>query len=321
VILRCTQLEDLTQSLAQAHRNGEKVDSIDLSALDKVLEYTPEDMTVTVEAGISLASLQSHLAQHRQWLPVDPPHADSLTIANLLYQNVNGPRRLGYGTIRDHLIGLKAILADGRLIRSGGKVVKNVAGYDLCKMFVGSCGTLGVVVEATFKLLPVPEQETFLQANCPSLEQAAQLLGGIWNSELNPVVLDLHPHHPLPQAKDGINSSVTLVVGFAGTNDEVKWQTDLAGQLGLIDPSNLEYESSFWSESSTTPIQSISVLPSKVPDTIAKLKDGPWLARAGNGRIWFRSHQSQPSPDLPTKMMHRLKNAFDPSHVLPELPW
>jgi len=104
----------------------------------------------------------------------------------------SGPRRFGYGTIRDYLIGLKVVLADGTLISSGGKVVKNVAGYDLTKLFIGSHGSLGVIVEATFKLRPLPELEKFVQAKCDSLEKADAFIEAVLNSELTPIVVDLH---------------------------------------------------------------------------------------------------------------------------------
>src|SRR5438552_3360089 len=107
-------------------------------------------MTVTVETGLTLAALQARLAERGQWLPIDPPNPQTATLADILNANGSGPHRFGFGTIREHLLGLTVALADGRLIHSGGKVVKNVAGYDLCKLFVGSHGTLGVAVEATF---------------------------------------------------------------------------------------------------------------------------------------------------------------------------
>src|SRR6185503_10819360 len=151
--------EELARSLRDASQAASRIERIDLSALSRILEHAPEDMTVTVEAGATLASLQRALASRGQWLPVDPPHPERLTLAGLLDTNASGPRRAGFGTIRDYVIGLRVALADGRLIRSGGKVVKNVAGYDLMKLFIGARGTLGVIVEVTFKLLPLPEAE------------------------------------------------------------------------------------------------------------------------------------------------------------------
>jgi glycolate oxidase FAD binding subunit len=101
------------------------------------------------------------------------------SIAEILNSNASGPRRLGYGTIREHLLGITVAMADGRLIHSGGKVVKNVAGYDLCKLFVGSRGSLGVLVEATFKVGPLPEVERFVAARCDSPVDTVRWLGAV----------------------------------------------------------------------------------------------------------------------------------------------
>src|SRR5215813_5806138 len=108
----------------------------------------------TPEAGMTLGALQDALGQRGQWVSLDPPHARQGTLGGILASNASGPRRHLYGTARDLLIGLTMVLADGSIVRGGGKVVKNVAGYDLPKLAIGSFGTLGVIVEATFKLRP-----------------------------------------------------------------------------------------------------------------------------------------------------------------------
>ncbi|HIG81295.1 MAG TPA: FAD-binding oxidoreductase, partial [Verrucomicrobiales bacterium] len=106
--------------------------------MGELIEHVPEDMTATVQAGMSLGDFQTQLAQQNQWLPVDPPCPADRSIGALLAGNTTGPRRFGFGTVRDWLIGIAVVLPDGRLIRNGGKVVKNVAGFDLCKLFIGS---------------------------------------------------------------------------------------------------------------------------------------------------------------------------------------
>jgi glycolate oxidase FAD binding subunit len=130
--------------------------NIDLTQLNHILEYEPANLTVTVEAGMTLGALQKALAEHQQFLPLDPPQPSRATLGGIIATNSYGPMRLRYGTVRDWLIGARVVLADGTVVRGGGKVVKNVAGYDLPKLFVGSNGTLGVVAEATFKLCPLP---------------------------------------------------------------------------------------------------------------------------------------------------------------------
>jgi len=126
------------------------------SRLAGVIDHEPADLTVTVGAGMRLADVAVALARAGQFLPLDPPHADAATIGGLIGANSNGFWRARYGAVRDLLIGTRIALVDGTVARAGGRVVKNVAGYDLDKLLVGSFGTLGVVVEATFKVLPLP---------------------------------------------------------------------------------------------------------------------------------------------------------------------
>ena len=129
---------------------------LDTTALAGVVAHVPADLTVTVAAGTRIADLRSALARAGQFLPLDPPHADGATVGGVVAANSNGFGRARYGGVRDLLIGTTAVLGDGTIARSGGRVVKNVAGYDLNKLFVGSLGTLGVLVECTFKVLPRP---------------------------------------------------------------------------------------------------------------------------------------------------------------------
>ncbi len=146
-----------------------------LSRLNKVTEHEPADLTVTCQAGMSLRALQKHLAAAGQMVPFDPSLPGRATIGGLLATNAYGPARLACGAARDFTIGLRVATADGRLTRSGGRVVKNVAGYDLCKLYVGSLGTLGVIVEATFKLAPLPKLERCIVLGIPSPAAACGL--------------------------------------------------------------------------------------------------------------------------------------------------
>ena len=125
--------------------------------LDRMLEYAPSDMTVTVEAGITIAALQAQLAPHGQRLALDPPLAQRATIGGVLAVNGYGPLRARCGTAHDITLGIQLVRADGTLVRGGGKVVKNVAGFDIPKLAIGSFGSLGLIVAATFRLHPVPE--------------------------------------------------------------------------------------------------------------------------------------------------------------------
>lgn len=164
---------------------------LDLTRLNRVLEHRPQDLTVTVEAGITIDALQAELAAQGQMLALDPPRGRRATIGGVLAANAWGPRRQRYGTARDLLIGSRAVLADGSLIRAGGKVVKNVAGYDLNKLMIGSFGTLGVIVEATLKVAPLPAGFGMLLATFGSFDAAYATAMEVSRSPLQPLSLDL----------------------------------------------------------------------------------------------------------------------------------
>lgn len=291
--------------------------------------HVPEDMTVTVEASVTLAEVQAALAKSRQWLPLDPPNP-GLTLREILNRNESGPRRFGYGTVRDYVIGLKVALADGRIVKSGGQVVKNVAGYDLQKLFIGSGGTLGVIGEVTFKLRPLPEMEQFIQQRCASLEAAGTLIEHIVESELTPIAFDLHrvperglqpastsAAEPAPKRTEA-HAPFTVVLGFDGTTEDVDWQLALAARLGFPQPATLDYDKAFRTEAGS--LRKLSVLPSKLIEALRRLGDEPFVARAGNGIVFHRADIAMPQQNLPTHLLRRMKDAFDPNHLLPELP-
>ncbi|HEX9371751.1 MAG TPA: FAD-binding oxidoreductase [Roseiflexaceae bacterium] len=161
------------------------------TALSRIVEYNPADLTITVEAGVSLGAIQDALRPHGQWLPWDPPAPDDATIGGLLAAGASGPLRLGYGTPRDWALGMRVALGDGRLVKSGGKVVKNVAGYETHKLHVGALGTLGVIAEVTLKVAPLPERIRSLVLACRSREDALALAERLREPPLAPVSLAL----------------------------------------------------------------------------------------------------------------------------------
>lgn len=156
---------------------------IGLDRLDKLIEHDDANLTATVQAGMKVASFQNILGQRRQFLPVDPPHPLQATIGGIVAANSNGPRRMLYGGLRDLVIGMKMALATGEQIKAGGKVVKNVAGYDLCKLFVGSLGTLGIMTEVTFKMAPLPESAASFVAS-GSLDRCTRFVEELFRSPL-----------------------------------------------------------------------------------------------------------------------------------------
>jgi glycolate oxidase FAD binding subunit len=145
---------------------------VETSALRGVVAHVPADLTVTVAAGTPFADLRATLAEAGQFLPLDPPHSEAATVGGIVAANSTGFWRARYGGIRDQLIGTTTALADGTLARAGGRVVKNVAGYDVNKLLIGSLGTLGVIVECTFKILPLPRASAGLQASFARGSQA-----------------------------------------------------------------------------------------------------------------------------------------------------
>lgn len=147
--------------------------------LDAVEAHRHGDLTATVQAGAVLADVNAALAAHRQWLPLDAPHADRATVGGIVAANDSGPRRQRHGAPRDLIIGMTLARADGVAARSGGIVVKNVAGYDLARLLTGSFGCLGVILTATFKLAPAAEASRTVQVTLSEIGQAAGVVDGL----------------------------------------------------------------------------------------------------------------------------------------------
>jgi glycolate oxidase FAD binding subunit len=154
--------------------------------LDRIVEHAPSDQIVVVEAGLTLAALQRAVAAHGQRLAFDPPLPERRTIGGLVATNAFGPRRTRYGTLRDLVIGISLVRADGVVAKGGGKVVKNVAGFDLPKMMIGSLGTLGLVATVTFRLHPLPETGVTLAARSLTARGVRALVIAMRDAQLEP---------------------------------------------------------------------------------------------------------------------------------------
>jgi glycolate oxidase FAD binding subunit len=163
---------------------------VDLTGLDRVVEHVAGDLTVVAEAGVRLADLQAQVGEAGQLLGLDPPE-DGATLGGIVSANASGPRRLRYGTTRDLLIGITVVLADGTVAHAGGKVVKNVAGYDLGKLFTGAHGTLGVVASTTWRLHPVPPARRVVTLELPDAAAAGPLSIALARSTLTPSAVEL----------------------------------------------------------------------------------------------------------------------------------
>ncbi len=224
------------RTLSQIRKTPVRI-GISLRRMTKVVAYEPEDMTVVVQAGVTIGDLNATLAQRGQRLPVDPRDPAATTLGSLIAAAHAGPLRLSEGTVRDLLIGIQFVGHGGHLIRSGGRVVKNVAGYDLMKVLTGSFGTLGIVTEATFKVRPIPENYTVAIATFDDADGAFTAA-----SRLHDQIPLIHLEVTSPGASATISGSEQFAVlaGFAGIRSELEYQRDrianvLGASIDLID--------------------------------------------------------------------------------------
>jgi glycolate oxidase FAD binding subunit len=164
---------------------------IETTRLDRVVEYEPADLTVTVEAGMRFGELQRRLGEQGQFLALDPPALPEATIGGLIATNASGPLRFAHGTARDLVIGTRVANPDGTLTRAGGRVVKNVAGYDLNKLYIGSLGTLAIIVELSFKLAPIPPASDTLVGDFDVPDAAAEVVRAVIHAPLSPLAIEL----------------------------------------------------------------------------------------------------------------------------------
>jgi glycolate oxidase FAD binding subunit len=229
--------------------------------LDRVNEHAWADMTVIAEAGCRVADLQQALAEHGQHLALDPLWPERATLGGILSTNDSGTLRLRYGSLRDLIIGITVALPDGTLARSGGKVVKNVAGYDLAKLFTGALGTLGVIVEAVFRLHPLPRETRSLTfGGTPAALE--QLLLSILASRLTPIGLQLR----------AAGGGARLDIRFAGTAAGILAQVGQLRQLAAASsqaPSDAPDDiwtshQAIWEGAAPALVARLSVLPARI---------------------------------------------------------
>ena len=182
-------------------------------------------MTITVETGITIAELRTLLAKENLRLPIDVPRPDEATLGGAIAVDVSGPRRFGFGTLRDYVIGISAVNDEGAEFKAGGRVVKNVAGYDLCKLLVGSLGTLGIVTQVTLKLRPLAEERAFIAIPTDAAGLDA-LVDKAMASRTRPVLLDVVNRAAGREIPDSClaDEAWTVLVGYEGNTDLVRWQ-------------------------------------------------------------------------------------------------
>jgi len=280
---------------------GRPVQSVDLvvstARLDETLIHRDGDLTATVGAGVPLGRLNAALATRGQWLPVDSAFAGA-TIGGVLATNDAGPLRYRYGTPRDLLIGITLALTDGRVVKAGGTVVKNVAGYDLGKLVTGSYGALAAIVDATFKLLPVPHTSSTLRAVYADPDVLAADAGAIAASQLEPLAFDV-----------GGSDHWSLLVRFASSPASVATQVAAARALLRGDVSIMtdQEEAAVWAAQLSLPwhdpgaVIRCSWMPSRLAQVLALVHelrtqcDVTLIGRAGTGTGLLRLRGSEPA--------------------------
>ncbi len=215
-------------AMGMGNRPGRVDVVVHLDRLNRIVEFDPDNLCVTVEAGMPLARLQATLAEKQLLLPLDPPDGARATMGGLVAADLSGPRRLQHGTARDWVLGLRVVLPDGERIRCGGRVIKNVSGYDMNKLFIRSFGTLGIVTEVTVKLLPIPAAQASVLGLFPGLPRAAAVLARVQASFLLPEALELLDPAALALLAPAPNvraaGSFALAAGFTGSRETVDRQ-------------------------------------------------------------------------------------------------
>lgn len=327
--------------------------TISTARLNRVLAYEPRDLTISVEAGITYAELSRLLASNRQMIPLDPPFAEWATIGGIVASNTSGPRRRLFGTARDLVIGMKFATVEGKLIQSGGMVVKNVAGLDMAKLMVGSWGTLAAMTSINFKLTPIPAVERTALLGVDSPAEALEIRERIVRSVLQPSAVDFIN---LRAASELGYKNALLAVEFGGNQaviERCRWEMSQWCEPVELSEGDAE---AFWRQvRNFTPnflekfgggvVVRISTTLSGMCEVLESL-DGPAIARAASGVIyayfnlsisavkWMTAHPQWtsvmeyapaaekeklalwPSPGAEIEMMKRVKAMFDPNNLL-----
>ncbi len=199
---------------------------LSLERQNRLIDYPARDLTITVEAGMTVAELRSLTAKERQRLPVDIPRADVATIGGAIATATAGPRRFACGTLRDYVLGLEIIDGTGNAFSTGGRVVKNAAGYDLSRLFTGSLGSLGVIASVTLMVKPIPEIWGFHACRCARPELVLECLARTRTLPCAVEVLSGPAWETLPAWYSSDSRLPSIVVGFEGPEAEVGWMLD-----------------------------------------------------------------------------------------------
>ena len=329
--------------------------AISTDALNRVIAYEPNDLTISVEAGIPWSELTTLLAANRQMIPLDPPFSSAATAGGIVAANCSGPRRRLYGTARDCVIGMTFATLEGKLVETGGMVVKNVAGLDMGKLMIGSFGTLAAIASVNFKLAPIPEAERGFLLIFADAASAIAARNRILQSPLQPAAIDILN----PAAGAGLgNRSFLLAIRVAGTAAAVERYerefTSLSEGVALEGEANetlwahiREFTPAYLSGHPAGAVVRASCTLKGVEAEMASF-EGPAIARAASGvcyghfedvpasMAWRRTAEGRgckaviefapeaakptlelwPAPAGDFEIMRRVKHLFDPSNLL-----
>jgi FAD/FMN-containing dehydrogenase len=282
---------------------------IQTTSLNRIIEHEPADLIASAEAGVALSEFNAKLAERGQWLPIDPPDDGCVTLGGVAATGIGGAQKMGYGPPRTFVIGMKVVLADGTRIKAGGRVVKNVAGYDLCKLFTGSYGTLALITELTFKLRPLPQKSITIAAQGST---SALLAAGrdLLAAHLLPVAIELLSPAFCKAADFSDGSDNLLLIRFSGLEKTVPYQASSAikiiskhcREVGPIE----DDEAGVWRTLAAIPLRSADRLLWRASVPLTELSqllmsvpaNAIWHAGIGDGRL--RVIQNQGSNDNET---------------------
>ena len=327
--------------------------TISTTAMCRVLQYEPRDLTISVEAGMRYRELQSLLAQNRQMVPLDPPFSDTATIGGILSANCSGPRRRLYGTARDLVIGMKFATLEGKLVQSGGMVVKNVAGLDMGKIMIGSFGTLAAIAVVNFKLLPRPAAEASLLLSFDTLDDAIATRDRVLKGVLAPAAIDLL--NPLAAGQLGYKGHLLALQVGGNASAVERWRREAGRDAIVLEGAEEtrfwrhveEYTPHFLEKFAHGVVVRAACTLAQVKEVMASLETAG-IARAGSGVCygyfnraeagarWIASAERRgwkaviefapddlraklelwPAPGTDFEMMRKIKNMFDPNHLL-----
>lgn len=274
--------------------------AIDTRSLSGVIDYPHADMTITLQAGLTAAALRAVLAEKHQRLLLDIPRADHATLGGVFATNTSGPRRFGLGRPRDQILGVSFVTAEGIEVKGGGRVVKNVAGYDFPRLLTGSMGTLGIITQMTLKVRPLPEASAIVWVPVADLASLGATLDALNTSGSRPAAIEVLSPSAAKTVGESANLPVgdwVLAVGLEDNAASVRWQVDrLTGELGRAQSMVLRDDGTtpVWAALTEYPAAEVgpmscvaSLRPSAVAGFLGRLDAGRWAvqAHAGNGIV------------------------------------